>query len=157
MTRKGKLPIERQVSAGGIVYRRRDGTVEVLLCGRHEDGVWGLPKGAPNPGESLPQAAMREVTEETGVQVAIEKELGVIHYWYRIPGALVSKEVYHYLMAPTGGDTSQHDAEYDEVVWLPAEEACKTLSYPNEVEMVRQAVASLQGRDNGVTGEIDRP
>ena len=69
-----KLPLQGAVSAGGVVYRRGPRGIEVVLCGRTEDGVWGLPKGTPSPGESLEQAAVREVTEETGLQVAIERK-----------------------------------------------------------------------------------
>ncbi|GAG03543.1 unnamed protein product, partial [marine sediment metagenome] len=63
-----------------MVYRWRDGCIEVVLCGRTEEGIWGLPKGAPNPGESLEETAVREVNEETGLQVVIRGKIGTIEY-----------------------------------------------------------------------------
>ncbi len=146
MTKPGpgqKLPLQRAVSAGGVVYRRGPQGIEVVLCGRIEDGVWGLPKGTPSAGESLEQAAVREVTEETGLQVTIERKIDTIEYWFAREGVRYHKFVHHYLMVPIGGSTADHDWEYDRVEWVPAEQATKTLSYRNEVEVLRKAMALL--------------
>jgi 8-oxo-dGTP pyrophosphatase MutT (NUDIX family) len=140
-----KLPVHRAVSAGGVVYRRGSEGVEVVLCGRSTDGVWGLPKGTPNPGESLEEAAVREVGEETGLRVAIERKIDTIEYWFAREGVRYHKFVHHYLMVVVGGSTDDHDWEYDRVEWFPAEQACKTLSYRNEVKMVRRAMVLLEG------------
>ena len=144
-----KLPVERAVSAGGVVYRRGPQGIEVVLCGRTEDGVWGLPKGTPGPGESLEQTAVREVSEETGLQVAIERKIDTIEYWFAREGVRYHKFVHHYLMVPIGGSTDDHDWEYDRVEWFAAEQATKTLSYRNEVEVLRKAIALLEDGDSG--------
>ena len=141
-----KLPLERAVSAGGVVYRRGPEGIEVVLCGRTADGIWGLPKGGPDTSETLEQAAVREVSEETGLQVAIEAKIGTIEYWFARQGVRYHKFVHHYLMVPTGGSLEEHDWEYDRVDWFPLEEACKTLSYANEMGIVRKAVALIEGR-----------
>ena len=141
-----KLPVERAVSAGGVVYRRGQDGIEVVVCGRMSEGIWGLPKGTPDAGESLEEAAVREVGEETGLRVAIEAKIGTIEYWFAREGVRYHKFVHHYLMVPTGGSLEDHDWEYDEVEWLPLEEACSTLSYANEVEVVRKAAALLEGQ-----------
>ena len=144
-----KLPIQRAVSAGGVVYRRGPDGIEVVLCGRTEDGVWGLPKGTPNPGESFEEVAVREVGEETGLQVAIERKIDTIEYWFACDGVRYHKFVHHYLMVPIGGSTEDHDWEYDRVEWFPVEQACKILSYRNEVQMVRRAIVLLEGGGSG--------
>src|SRR2546428_9130054 len=108
-------PVQRAVSAGGIVYRLVDGGVEFAICGRDSDGVWGLPKGTPDSGESLEQTALREVSEETGLEVGVLDKLGVIEYWFAREGVRYHKWVHYYLMESTGGDTQNHDLEYDKV------------------------------------------
>jgi ADP-ribose pyrophosphatase YjhB (NUDIX family) len=138
--------VERAVSAGGIVCRVTDMGLEFVACGRDSDGVWGLPKGTPNPGESLEQTAAREVTEETGLEVRIVDKLGVIEYWFSREGVRYHKWVHYYLMQMTGGDTSKHDVEYDRVEWFPAEVALKKLTFKNEVEIAEKAKALLENR-----------
>lgn len=136
------------ISAGGVVYRHGDDGVEVVICGRRDDGVWGLPKGTPEAGETLEETACREVREETGLSVAIEQPLGTIQYEFNRPdeGLRYQKTVHHYLMRPTGGDVHEHDREYDRVRWMPAGEALRLLTFRNEKDVVRRALERLEAR-----------
>ena len=138
--------METAVSAGGVVYRRGSSGVEVVVCGRDSDGVWGLPKGTPDPGESLEEAAVREVSEETGLEVRIADKIGVVEYWFVREGVRYHKWVHHYLMEAIGGSIEDHDLEYDRVEWLPVDEAMKTLSFKNDIEMVAKASAMAEDR-----------
>jgi 8-oxo-dGTP pyrophosphatase MutT (NUDIX family) len=131
--------VEKAVSAGGIVCRAGAEGLEIVICGRDSDGVWGLPKGTPNPGETLEETAVREVGEETGLEVTVLDKLGSMEYWFSRDGVRYHKWVHHYVMAATGGDTSLHDHEYDRVEWRPVEDAMKTLTFKNEIEMVAKA------------------
>jgi 8-oxo-dGTP pyrophosphatase MutT (NUDIX family) len=144
-----KLRTERAVSAGGVVWRRAGDQIEVLLCGRHSDHLWALPKGTPEPGETIEQAALREVREETGVVVETEDVIGDIKYWFSRPqeGVRYFKTVHHFLMKPTGGDPALHDHEFDEVRWMPVGEALRVMSYPNEAKMLRQALDLIEKRE----------
>ncbi|MBI4499232.1 MAG: NUDIX hydrolase [Chloroflexi bacterium] len=154
-TEGGRRPIERLVSAGGVVYRRSDHQVQVLVCGRKDPPLWALPKGTPNSGESIEQTAQREVTEETGVQVRIVEKLGSIRYWFSRPdGVRCHKVVHHFLMEPVGGDPSLHDIEFDTVAWFPVEEALRLLTYPNELAVLERAVAAITARSG--TGPATR-
>jgi len=143
---RGRLPVERAVSAGGIVYRRGDNGTEIVICGRDSDGVWGLPKGTPDAGESLEQTAVREVTEETGLEVRIIDKVGVVEYWFAREGVRYHKWVHHYLMKAIGGNTEDHDVEYDRVEWRPAGVALRTLTFKNEADMVAKALKMIEGR-----------
>ena len=146
-----RLRIEDIVSAGGIVYRRGESGVEVVLCGRAPQRLWGLPKGTPHAGESIEETALREVREETGLEVAIDRKIGEIEYWFsRVEqGVRFHKRVVHYLMIPTGGDTAAHDHEYDVVQWFPIGEALHLLTYANEAEILRRAAEMLGARKPG--------
>jgi bis(5'-nucleosidyl)-tetraphosphatase len=142
----GRAPVERAVSAGGIVFRKNGDKVEIVILGRDSDGVWGLPKGTPEPGESLEQTAIREVSEETGLEVRIVDKVGVIEYWFAREGVRYHKWVHYYLMEALGGDTSKHDVEYDRVEWVDAQTALKKLTFKNEVEMVAKALKMIESR-----------
>jgi 8-oxo-dGTP pyrophosphatase MutT (NUDIX family) len=144
----GRLRTEKATSAGGVVFRVTEGVRDVLLCGRSSDGLWALPKGTPEPGETLEQTALREVREETGVEVEPDGVVGEIKYWFSRPreGVRYNKTVRHYLLHPIGGDPSLHDHEFDEVRWFPVQEALKLMTYANEVRILRMALEMVDGR-----------
>lgn len=132
-------------SMGGVVARVRGDDVDVVVCGfdvQPGHVIWGLPKGTPEDGETREQTALREVTEETGLRVSIEEFVESIDYCFERygDGAACHKVVHFYLMNATGGDLSLHDHEFDYVRWLPADEALRTLTYDNEVRVVKNAL-----------------
>jgi 8-oxo-dGTP pyrophosphatase MutT (NUDIX family) len=128
------------------VFRASDNGSEVVICGRDSDGVWGLPKGTPDPGESLEQTALREVTEETGLNVELVDKVGVVEYWFAREGIRFHKWVHFYLMEAVGGSTDNHDVEYDRVEWRPADVALRTLTFKNEVDIVKKALQMVEAR-----------
>jgi len=135
-----------EVSAGGVVYRRSDEGVEVVLAARRTrrgDLAWGLPKGLVEPDETPEQAAVREVREETGLEADVEVSLGEIRYFYVWEGVRVRKAVHFFLMRATGGDVSQHDDEMEEVRWFPLSVALRRATYKGEREVLQRAAARL--------------
>ena len=122
----------------------------MVVCGRTSPEVWALPKGTPEADESLAQAALREVNEETGLEIEIRFYIGKIDYSFvRIAdGKYCHKTVVYYLMSAIGGDTNRHDHEFDEVRVLPPSVALKLLTYENEVEVVRKALSMVNKMAN---------
>ena len=140
-------PVKDAVSAGGVVWRSKgDDLIEIVLCGRRSESLWGLPKGTPDPGETIEQTALREVEEETGLQVRIGERVGTIEYWFTAGGVRVHKRVHHWLMEPVGGDVSAHDHEFDDVEWLEIGEAKARATYVNERRMIEEADRLLRKR-----------
>lgn len=134
------MRVEEDFSAGGVVYRLVNGRMEVALCGLDAPLLWGLPKGTPDEGESPEQTALREVQEETGLEVALQGDLGEIEYWFSRPGARVHKRVQFFLMTATGGSMEAHDPEFDRVSWFPTGLAMTTLTHAAEVDILSRAV-----------------
>lgn len=146
----GRQRVTEAVSAGGVVYKDGAGGLMVAICGRTSSGLWALPKGTPDDGETIEQTALREVTEETGLQVAIEAPLGHIEYWFQRQSERIHKRVHFFLMTERGGSFDHHDPEFDVIEWTPVAEALRTLTYPTEQEVVRRAIEELGRRESSV-------
>jgi 8-oxo-dGTP pyrophosphatase MutT (NUDIX family) len=138
---------EREVSAGGVAYRRTEGRVDIALASRRTGTgqlVWGLPKGHIDDGESPRETAVRETREETGLVAEIEADLGEISYRYVRAGARISKVVHFFLMRVTGGSTAEHDREMEQVRWFPLAEALSEAAYDGERDVLRRAEELLK-------------
>ena len=124
---------------------------------RGRDGVtWTLPKGTPSAGETTEQTALREVAEETGLEVRIVAPLPSIEYAFIQDGTRIRKTVHYFLMEPTGGDLSRHDHEFQAVRWVPFAEAGALLSFQTERDLVATAESRLGGSVAGGSGEGPR-
>ncbi|WP_376796505.1 NUDIX hydrolase [Thermogemmatispora sp.] len=141
----------RQRSVQGKALRNARGlpgsdgmSIEVALVGRSHPGIWVLPKGTPHAGETIEQVALREVQEETGLQVRLIAYIGTISYRFVRDHIRYHKQVRHFLLEAIGGDIALHDHEYDRVGWFSLGEACRLLTYQNEVNILYQAEAILQ-------------
>jgi len=138
-----RLPIAEAASAGGIVIRTEPNGPEICLGKRRREryGVtWTLPKGTPDAGETTEQTALREVTEETGLDVRILEPVGTIQYWFVQRGSRIHKTVHYFLMEATGGALSAHDHEFDEVRWVPLREAEALMTFETERAIVERAL-----------------
>jgi 8-oxo-dGTP pyrophosphatase MutT (NUDIX family) len=113
---------------------------------RGRDGVtWTLPKGTPTAGETTEQTALREVAEETGLEVRIVAPLPSIDYAFVQDATRIRKTVHYFLMEPIGGDLSRHDHEFERVRWVPFSEAGALLSFQTERDLVATAEARWGG------------
>lgn len=147
--RRGRrIPTTKEVSAGGVVYRHTDGgDLEVLLASRRTrrgDLAWGLAKGGIEQGESIEEAALREVREETGIVAEIEETLGDTKYFYVWDDVRIRKTVHFFLMRATGGDPADHDDEMEEVRWFPLDRALKRAAYRGERDVLGRAASLLR-------------
>lgn len=137
------LPVEHAFSAGGVVIRRSPGGAELVLGLRRHVGrrdIWSLPKGTPDGDETPEQTALREVTEETGLQVRILDTIGDIQYRFVRDGCRIDKTVHYYLMEATGGDLADHDHEFKDVRWVELAEAEALMRFPTERDILARAL-----------------
>ena len=137
-------------SAGGIVVRYHEGLPQLVVGSRRRDRdivTWTLPKGTPDPGETREETALREVREETGLDVRISGPLDSIEYWFVQGGTRIHKTVHYFLMKPTGGDLGRHDHEFESVRWIGFDEAQHLLTFETERALVARAAAAIAARD----------
>jgi len=143
------LATKREFSAGGVLVRRLEGAwhlAAIRPAGKPE-GLWALPKGGLDAGESPEQAALREVAEETGAHGRSLGKLGDVRYVYTWKGTRIFKIVSFFLVEYEGGrlgdvpEAFRH--EVAEARWLPLDEAPRLLAYGGERDMARAAAARL--------------
>jgi len=112
-------------------------------------GLWALPKGQIDPGESGEQTALREIGEETGVTGRSLGKLGDVRYTFTWQGERVFKVVSFFLVRYESGklgeipEAFRHEVE--EVRWLRLDEAPRVLAYQGERKMAEKALAVLAG------------
>jgi 8-oxo-dGTP diphosphatase len=144
---------KEQVSAGGVVYRRRGEKIEVALISVGETARWQLPKGLVGRGETPEAAALREVGEETGLRCETEAELERVEYWYFSKNGArrvrFHKFVHFYLMRYVSGDVTGHDDEVNEARWVSLEEAEGMLAFKGERKALSEAREKLSAGAEG--------
>ncbi|PFG37212.1 8-oxo-dGTP diphosphatase [Flavimobilis soli] len=123
-------------AAGALVWRVHDGALQVLLIHRPRYGDWSWPKGKLDPGETLRECAVREVAEETGVQVVLGVPLPMLRY--KTPEGRF-KRVHYWAARPATPEDAPavrartpvppvDPGEIDDLVWLDVADARRRLS-----------------------------
>lgn len=140
---KSKIPVQDQVSAGGVAFRQSSAGPEMVIISATVGGRWQLPKGLVNPGESLEMAALREVREEAGIETDLLAPIETIQYWYvgDFEGKRVRfhKFVHFFLLLYRTGDVNDHDDEVREAEWVSLDEAIDRLAFKSERAVVERA------------------
>jgi 8-oxo-dGTP diphosphatase len=132
------------VAAGAVVLRKGP---QVLLVHRPKYDDWSFPKGKVDPGEHVLTAAVREVAEETGIDIRLGPPLPDQDYLVG-NGTLRLKRVHYWTgRAVAGDDVSDYrpNAEIDEVRWVDLDAAADLLTYPRDAETLA-AVGDLRRR-----------
>lgn len=125
------------LAAGAICWRRVDDHIMLLLIHRTKQKDVSFPKGKLDPGETMPQAAVREVEEETGLSVTLGANLGRIHY---VPEKGAEKTVQYWAAEVTEdavrNSTFRPNGEVEALEWVPLERAHKHLTYAQDVDVL---------------------
>ena len=128
-----------QFSSGGVIIKREESSSFKVLLVEDRFGHWTWPKGIVEEGESLEEAAVREVAEETGLIAEVFHVLTPLTYWYTRNGKRIHKEVHFFLMQARGGKLSPQLSEIQQVEWVPWDEAPHRLSYDNSHKVWEEA------------------
>lgn len=142
-------PIDPVLAAGAVCWKiTAKGKLRILVVHRTQHKDVSLPKGKVDPGETLPETAVREIAEETGLIVGLGPPLGVVEY--DLPNG--KPKVVYYWAAETdalaiANSTFVSNDEIEQLTWLSVKKARARLSYPHDVDIVdRFAELAAQGR-----------
>lgn len=136
-----------ETSAGGVVIF---GNAVLML--RKFNGDWVLPKGRIEPNESIEEAALREVFEETGVRGKIVRYIDKVNYVYKNMkyGGFVSKEVHWYWMETHGIKCRPQKSEgFIKAEFVHKDRVLNMVRYNDEREIIRRALAMKKEFDEG--------
>jgi 8-oxo-dGTP pyrophosphatase MutT (NUDIX family) len=127
------------LAAGAILWRKEPFASDVAIIHRTRyREEWCLPKGKVKEGETLEQAALREVKEETGCLAKIVRFSSLMEY--KINGAKKQVFYWHMMVIDEAG-WENRDPEVDQIIWLPPEEAIKLLSHQDQRKMIKDLFA----------------
>ena len=136
----------KEISAGGVVYRRENGALHIQLI-HDRYGKISLPKGKMEPGETIEQTALREILEETGIVGRIIERIEIIKYQYEHKNkGTIDKEVHYYLVEAVGGELQAQVEEIRGVLWYSPEQALlqqRTKGYDNNEAVLSKAIELL--------------
>jgi 8-oxo-dGTP pyrophosphatase MutT (NUDIX family) len=107
--------------------------------------LWSLPKGHVEAEETIEEAAVREVEEETGIRGRIVAPLGAIDYWFSADRRRIHKTVHHHLLLAIGGILSDADLEVAKVAWVPLDEVAGRLAHADERRLMANVPTLLAG------------
>lgn len=128
-------------AAGVVCWREQAGKLELALVHREVYKDWGFPKGKLDPGEQLPQTAVREVMEEAGFKIRLGRKLGVIKYQV---GDGLDKEVHYWASKVTAKAIAKQkflpNQEIAKVEWVTAKKALTLLSYEHDRNLLEQVI-----------------
>jgi len=131
-------------AAGGIVWRKAQSGIHLLVIHRPSYDDWTFPKGKTDRGETLQQTAVREIAEETGLKVRLGHPLSRVDY----DVASGRKHVSYWIARSAGNDASDFapNKEVDEVRWVRPREAAALLSYDHDRDLLDE-FRELRDRD----------
>lgn len=149
-------PTVHETSAGGLCIKveNNEPYVAVIMRRNRRNQIeWCLPKGHVETGETMVQAAIREIAEETGVTGQMICHINSVEYRFTGRSAHINKKVHHYLLSYLHGEiTAEHDPdqEAEDATWMPLKKAVHLLTYDNEREVARQTLNLLysEGADD---------
>jgi diadenosine hexaphosphate hydrolase (ATP-forming) len=138
---------KNQTSSGGIVVREVPGGIKVLLI-KDRFGHWTWPKGHLEPGETLEEAALREIEEETGISdLEIINKAGIQKYLFKDGENEIHKSVHIFLVRSEGDETIKvQTEEISEAEWFLPDTALEKIEYEGSTEILKEVLKNLDAK-----------
>ncbi len=137
--------MKKEKSCGAVIFRRKK-ELEVLVI-RQNQGHWCFPKGHVENDETERETAVREVREETGLNIRFL--FGFREETHYSPKEGVDKDVVYFIATENGGRLKKQDSEVMEIQWVTIPEASALLTYENDKQLFRKAVRFIKENADG--------
>ncbi|EIC92383.1 hypothetical protein IMCC13023_01240 [Candidatus Aquiluna sp. IMCC13023] len=128
-------------AAGAVCWRMSKGEIELAIVFRTKHKDWTFPKGKVDPGELLPETAVREVEEEAGIRIRLGRKLAVIDYEL---DSGETKEVHYWVSKVKDSAIAKSkftpNDEIKKVEWFTAKKAMKQLTYDHDRELLAKTL-----------------
>ncbi|MCI1966026.1 MAG: NUDIX domain-containing protein [Oscillospiraceae bacterium] len=134
--------MNQEKSCGAVVYSNNGGELKFLLIRHVNGGHWSFPKGHVEAGETEVQTALREISEEVGLEV--ELDTGFRRVTSYSPAKGIWKDVVYFAARAKGLALKTQKEEILQAGWFPFAEAKEKITYPNDVKLFQEAVAYVK-------------
>ena len=135
-------PLRKEKSCGALVYRIKNGELELLLLKHRFGGHWSFPKGHVEEGETEVETALREVHEETGLTIQLEDGFRQSVEYYPRPN--IRKQVVYFLGYADDDRTRRQEEEISEIRWVPQKSAHREVTFRNDKNLINHAKKFLR-------------
>ena len=135
-------PLRKEKSCGALVYRIKNGELELLLLKHRFGGHWSFPKGHVEEGETEVETALREVHEETGLTIQLEDGFRQSVEYYPRPN--IRKHVVYFLGYADDDRTRRQEEEISEIRWVPLKSAHREVTFRNDKNLINHAKKFLR-------------
>lgn len=135
-------PLRKEKSCGALVYRIKNGELELLLLKHRFGGHWSFPKGHVEEGETEVETALREVHEETGLTIQLEDGFRQSVEYYPRPN--IRKQVVYFLGYADDDRTRRQEEEISEIRWVPLKSAHREVTFRNDKNLINYAKKFLR-------------
>ncbi len=130
--------MKNEKSCGAVVFRRGENRVQILLIKHLNGGHWAFPKGHVEPGETEEETAIREIREETGVDVLVDSSYRkVVTY---SPHRDVIKDVVYFVAVTDDDKFTRQEGEISRIKWVDMHSAVEHVSYENDKKVLLGAI-----------------
>lgn len=129
-------------SCGALVYRRTKGQIELLLIKNRYGGHWSFPKGHVEGSETERQTALREVKEETGLDILLQS--GFRHMVEYFPEPNIKKRVVYFLGEAQSSAVKMQEEEISRIIWTEIHKAYHMVSFKNDKHLILMAGKRLR-------------
>lgn len=132
--------MKKEKSCGAVIYKYENSKLYILLL-KHNQGHWSFSKGHIENEETEKETALREIKEETNLDVCIDNNFRYLTTYS--PKENTIKDVVYFVATPLNDDIKIQEKEISEISWYSAIEALDKITYDNDKQVLKKTIEYL--------------